>query len=157
MNGFVHGIATLPAVTNGVAAGIMLATVIGVVPLFVASDYGQYVRMVQFMWPRYDPTMPILNSVSLVVDLVMAAWQPAAARPWYLLAAVLLGVVMFISITRNVPVNKYVSRLDPANEPADWATVDPRLGWQRWNLIRTVVALCAFGVNLIAASAALAS
>jgi uncharacterized membrane protein len=151
MTGFgVRDLAVLPTLTNGVAAGIMLATVIGVVPLMVASPYSQYVRMVQFMWPRYDPTMPILNGLSLVIDVVLAVVQPAAARPWYLLAAALLAVVMAISITRNVPVNKYVSRLDPAQEPAEWARVDPRLRWQRWNLVRTVVALIAFGVNVVA-------
>jgi hypothetical protein len=157
MSGVLQAVAGLPAVTNGVASGIMLATVIGVVPLFVASEYGQYVRMVQFMWPRYDPTMPILNGVSLVLDVVMAFAQPASARPFYLLAALLLAVVMVVSIVRQVPVNKYVSRLDPANQPADWTTVDPRLRWQRWNLIRTLAALCAFGVNVVAASIALAS
>jgi len=153
----VRVLAALPALTNGVASGIMLATVIGVAPLFVASGYRQYVGMVQFMWPRFDPTMPILNGLSLLADGVMAVAQPPAARPWYLLAAALLAVVMAISITRNVPVNKLVSGLDPAREPDDWARVDPRRRWQRWNLIRTVAALLAFGVNVVAATAALGS
>ncbi|WP_067499169.1 DUF1772 domain-containing protein [Actinoplanes sp. TFC3] len=153
----VPALAALPALTNGVAAGIMLATVIGVVPLMVASGYPQYVRMVQFMWPRYDPAMPILNGLSLALDVVLASTGPAAARGWYLAAAALLATVMAISITRNVPVNKFVSRLDPDDEPADWARIDPRRRWQRWNLTRTLIALSAFTVNILAAVAALAS
>jgi uncharacterized membrane protein len=153
----VRVLAALPALTNGVASGIMLATVIGVAPLFVASGYRQYVDAVQFMWPRFDPAMPILNGLSLLAGVAMAVVQPAAARPVYLLAAALLAVVMAISVTRNVPVNRFVSGLDPAREPADWSEVDPRLRWQRWNLIRTVAALAAFGVNIVAATVALGS
>jgi uncharacterized membrane protein len=63
-------------------------------------------------------------------------------------AAVLLGTVMTISITKNVPVNRFVSGLDPDQQPADWPRLDPRLRWQRWNLARTVLAVLAFAANV---------
>jgi uncharacterized membrane protein len=141
--------AALAAVLNGVAAGIMLSTVVGIVPMMLTQPYRGYVQTVQFLWPRYDPMMPILNATALVLAAVSAvAAGDAPARPVLATAAVLLAVVMTISITKNVPVNRFVSGLDPDRQPADWARLDPRQNWQRWNLIRTVIAVVAFATNV---------
>ncbi len=151
MNGLTPVVAALGATANGVAAGIMLSTVIGIVPMMVAQPYPGYVRMVKFMWPRYDPLMPALNGSALVLAVtaaVLAGGSPA--RPALIVAAALLATVMTISITRNVPVNKFVSRLDPDAEPRDWVRVDPRARWQRWNTTRTAIALLAFAANITA-------
>jgi uncharacterized membrane protein len=139
----------LAAVLNGVAAGIMLSTVVGIVPMMLTQPYRGYVQTVQFLWPRYDPMMPILNASALVLAAVSAvAAGGAPARPAFAVAALLLATVMTISITKNVPVNRYVSGLDPDQQPADWARVDPRPDWQRWNLVRTVLAVGAFAANV---------
>ena len=73
-------------------------------------------------------------------------------RPTTLLAvaAALLLAVMAISITKNVPVNRFVSGLDPAAPPADWDRLDPRVRWQRWNTTRTGLAVLAFAANVTA-------
>jgi uncharacterized membrane protein len=141
--------AALAAALNGVAAGIMLSTVVGIVPMMVAQPYQGYVRTVQFLWPRYDPLMPILNASALVLaafGAVAAGGGPA--RPVLATAAILLATVMAISITKNVPVNRFVSGLDPERQPDDWARLDPRRRWQRWNLIRTALAVLAFAANV---------
>jgi uncharacterized membrane protein len=143
--------APLATALNGVAAGIMLSTVVGIVPMMVAQPYTGYVRMVQFLWPRYDPMMPALNGGAMVLGVVSAvAVGPVPARPMLILAAALLACVMAISITKNVPVNRYVGRLDPASQPDDWTQADPRSRWRRWNLIRTSIALVAFATNVTA-------
>jgi uncharacterized membrane protein len=147
----VHLAAPLAAVLNGVAAGIMLSTVIGIVPMMLAMPYDRYVRTVQFLWPRYDPLMPILNGSALVLVVVSAAVVGSVpSRPPLVAAAVLLAVVMTISVTRNVPVNRFVAGLDPGHEPDGWPRLDPRLRWRTWNLIRTVLALLAFAMNITA-------
>lgn len=139
----------LGTVVNGAAAGIMLSTVIGIVPMMRALPYPGYVRMVQFMRPRYDPIMPISNGGALLVDIALiASGQRATAL--HLAAAVLLAVVITISVSKNVPVNRYVMSLDPEDQPKDWADVDPRKRWQLWNNIRTGSAVLALLCNAAA-------
>jgi uncharacterized membrane protein len=143
----------LAVALNGIAAGIMLSTVVGIVPMMLTMPYDRYVRTVQFLWPRYDPMMPFLNGGALACAALSAAVVGGVpARSTLIAAAVLLVGVMTVSITRNVPVNRLVSRLDPAHPPVDWASIDPRGRWRRWNLIRTVLALLAFAANLTAAA-----
>lgn len=138
---------------NGVGAGVMLATVLGVVPMFLALPYERYVWSVQFLWPRYDPFMPALNGLTFVLDLVLIAAAPhRAAQALFGAAAVLLAAVMVISIVKNVPINRYVKSLDPGAKPEDWPSRDPRVRWRDWNLARTVLAIVALGANLVAAS-----
>jgi uncharacterized membrane protein len=137
---------------NGVAAGIMLSTVIGIVPMMLSLPYGGYVRTVQFLRPRFDPVMPITNGCALALDVVLAATaRGIAAHATFATAAVLLASVMTVSITKNVPINRYVIALDPLHEPDRWARLDPRRRWRAWNLLRTLLALAAFGTNVVAA------
>ncbi|UNO40777.1 DUF1772 domain-containing protein [Streptomyces sp. MST-110588] len=155
MTGYGQALAALAALANGTAAGIMLATVIGIVPMFLALPYGRYVETVQFLRPRFDPVMPVTNGLALVLDVVLAA-GPAqgTAAAGYALAAVLQATVMGISVSRNVPVNRMVMALDAAQEPADWARIDPRRRWRNWNLVRTLLALTAFAVNVVVTATA---
>lgn len=144
-------LAPLATAFNGVAAGIMLSTVIGIVPMMISQPYQGYVRMVKFMWPRYDPLMPALNGGALVLGIASAALAGSSpARVPLIVAAALLASVMAISITRNVPVNRFVSGLDPDAQPDDWARLDPRRRWRSWNTFRTALALCAFAANVTA-------
>ncbi|WP_220448677.1 DUF1772 domain-containing protein [Nonomuraea mesophila] len=144
----------LALVGNGLAAGVMLSTVIGVVPWMLAQPYDRYVVATRFLWSRYDPFMPIVNALTCVLDVVLIFVVPAAVpRTLFAAAAGLLLVVMTISIVKNVPINRYVTSLDPAARPPDWERRDPRMRWRGWNLTRTVLALVAFGVNAWAATA----
>jgi uncharacterized membrane protein len=143
--------APLAAVLNGVAAGIMLSTVVGIVPMMLTQPYGGYVRTVQFLWPRYDPMMPILNGTAFVLSVFSAVvTDSGAARAVLIGSSALLAVVLAISISKNVPVNRFVSSLDPERPPADWAQVDPRVRWSRWNEIRTSLNALAFTANVAA-------
>ncbi|MFF4735160.1 anthrone oxygenase family protein [Streptomyces sp. NPDC001262] len=152
MTGAAAVLAPLAVVGNGVAAGIMLSTVIGVAPFFLALPYERYVQAVQFMQPRFDPIMPLTNGGVLVLDAVLAFTSDSGtARATYAVAAVLLAAVIAISVTRNVPVNKYVLALDPRHTPEDWERTDPRRRWRLWNAIRTSLCLAAFAVNVATA------
>jgi uncharacterized membrane protein len=141
----------LAAGLNGIAAGIMLSTVVGIVPMMLAMPYDRYVQTVQFLWPRYDPLMPLLNGSALVLVVLSAVTAgDGPARPVLVLGALLLATVMTISITKNVPVNRLVFGLDPGRQPTDWSRIDPRGRWRTWNLVRTVLALLAFTTNVTA-------
>jgi uncharacterized membrane protein len=135
---------------NGVSAGIMLSTVIGIVPMMLVLPYGRYVQTVQFLRPRFDPVMPITNGSALVLDVALAAMSHDSGRAAFSLAAALLCSVMAVSIIKNVPINRFIMSLDSRRQPDDWTLLDPRACWRRWNLIRTALALAAFATNIVA-------
>jgi uncharacterized membrane protein len=147
-----HVLAIVAIAGNGIAAGIMLSTVIGIVPLLLALPYRRYVQTVQFLRPRFDPVMPVTNGFTLALDIALAATaSDVAARAAFAAAAALIASVMAVSVAKNVPVNRYVMRLDPEREPAAWAQNDPRARWRLWNLVRTALAVVAFIVSAVAA------
>jgi uncharacterized membrane protein len=147
-----HLLAMVAIAANGIAVGIMLSTVIGIVPMFLALPYGRYVQTVQFLRPRFDPVMPVTNGCALILDVVLAltAKSPGAVTA-FAIAAVLLASVMGVSITKNVPINRFIMSLDSERQPEEWTRLDPRATWRTWNLIRTSLALAAFITNVIAA------
>jgi uncharacterized membrane protein len=147
-----HLLAIAAIASNGIAAGIMLSTVIGIVPMMLVLPYSRYVQTVQFLRPRFDPVMPITNGCTLILDLALvAAAHDVAARAAFAVAAALVASVMTVSITKNVPVNRYIMSLDPQCQPDAWEQLDPRSRWRTWNLVRTMLALAAFAMNAVAA------
>ncbi len=142
-------LAPIAILANGIGAGVMLSTVLGIVPLTLVLPYDRYVQAIRFLWPRYDPFMPVINGVAFLLDVavtVLTATEPG--RALFGLAAALLAAVMSISLIKNVPINKYVTLLDPVRQPPDWAQRDPRLRWRNWNLARTSLALVALAANV---------
>jgi uncharacterized membrane protein len=142
-------VAPAAILANGVAAGVMFSTVIGIVPLTLVLPYDRYVQAIQFLWPRYDPLMPIANGAAFLLGIavaVLAGDKPE--RILFGLAAALLAAVMSISVIKNVPINRYVTSLDPVRQPSDWAERDPRIRWRNWNLARTSLALLALVINV---------
>lgn len=140
--------------TDGLATGVMLATVIGLAPYQLALPYQSYVGAIQFLWKRYDPMMPIMNVLALLCDIgLVAVTEERSARTLFGLAGLLLLVVMVVSVVKNVPINRFVMSLDPQHEPADWARLDPRVRWRNWNLFRTTLAVGALVLNLVAVAA----
>jgi uncharacterized membrane protein len=65
-------------------------------------------------------------------------------------ATVLMVAVITVSVTKNVPINRWVAAQDPASLPADWRT--RRVRWQRWNAARSVLAALALTANLATAA-----
>jgi hypothetical protein len=141
----------------GVASGVMLSTVIGIYPYLDRMPYRGYVSAVRFLWPRYDPAMPILNSVAMLTCGGLAAFtHDAAARVAFAVACGLLVLLMAISVSKNVPINRYVVGLDPGAEPDDWAQQDPRARWQWWNTLRTAIGLVSLVSSALGAGLLLA-
>ncbi|GAA4616667.1 DUF1772 domain-containing protein [Actinoallomurus liliacearum] len=142
---------------NGVAVGVMLGNAIGPAAMALHLPYARYVELIKFMWPRYDPFVPILNVLAFGLDIAMAVTaggrrDGTEASDLFIGAAVLLGVLMVISVTKNVPINKYVTGLDPASQPDDWPERDPRASWKRWNDIRVGLGITALVANLAGAA-----
>jgi uncharacterized membrane protein len=149
-------LAPVALLASGLAAGVMVSTVIGITPLTRTLSYDRYVQTIQYLWPRYDPFMPALNGLTFVLDLVLVGVAgQTGARTLFGASAALLALVMAISVVRNVPINRYVMSLDPGSPPADWPATDPRVRWQNWNLLRTALVLSALVANVAAVGALL--
>ncbi len=143
----------LALLASGIAAGVMLGNAVGLGAFALGLPYERYIDLIKFMWGRYDPFVPILNVLAFVLDIVIAVVVNGIGAPiLFGLSAALLAALIAISLTKNVPINKYVSSLDPAIQPADWPQRDPRARWKKWNEIRVVFALVALIAGLAGAA-----
>ncbi|RBQ16120.1 DUF1772 domain-containing protein [Spongiactinospora rosea] len=143
--------------TNGIAAGVLVGTMLGVVPFYRTLGAPEYVRAHAFSSTRYDPFQPICLVTTLIIDTIVAITLDAfTARVLCAAAAVTTLGVILISLSRNVPMNRWIVRQDPDAMPADWDLTSFRENWARWNGMRALVALLAFVLNISAAVALLA-
>ena len=131
--------------------GIMLSTVIGIVPMMVALPYGIRADGAVLLRPRFDPAMPITNGSALVLDVALAAVSHgAASRDGFSLARRRLPPSWPCRLSRTCRSTGSSCRWT-LTQPEDWAGRDPRARWRKWNLIRTGLALAAFVTNIVAA------
>ncbi|AGL16616.1 DUF1772 domain-containing protein [Actinoplanes sp. N902-109] len=144
-------VVALVLLANGLAAGVLTGTQLGGWPLLAALPPDRYVHAHAFFSTRYDPFMPACLLATVAGDIVLAFWSdPAPARVLYLLGAVLAAGTVAISLTKNVPVNRWVRTLDPDRLPDDFASRDPRRSWGGWNRIRTALSVFALLINCAA-------
>jgi uncharacterized membrane protein len=149
MTGFLLPIALLAI---GLSAGVLVGTTIGIVPFYRTLPPGDYVRAHAFAAGRYDPFQPLCLVVTVVADVLVAVTAPVAAgRVLAGICALLAAAVVAVSVTRNVPVNRWLRSLDPDRLPADFADRDPRGYWTKWNQVRTGLAVLALLGNVITA------
>ncbi|WBB81500.1 DUF1772 domain-containing protein [Micromonospora sp. WMMD882] len=138
-------------VGTGMAAGGLMITVLGGVPLLLRLPTDQYVPIHQFLVTRFDPFMPICMITSLVVDLLLTVLvDEPLSRIGFGVAAVLLLGAMVISLTRNVPINRWLRTLDPQRLPDNFDEINPRVRWGNWNSVRTVLVVTALATSAIA-------
>lgn len=138
-------------VVNGLAAGVLMGTVLGGVPLLLALPPSRYVHAHAFFATRYDPFMPACLLATVLGDVVLAIlFGGKAATGLTAVAAVFAAVTVVVSLTRNVPINKWVRALDPEELPGDFDGQDPRGRWKRSNDIRTACAVIALLFNVSA-------
>ncbi|MFE0726640.1 anthrone oxygenase family protein [Streptomyces antibioticus] len=137
---------------GGLAAGGLAISVLAA-PLFSTLPTGMYVPVHKGLVTRFDPFMPVSLLSCLLCDLALAALgDRTAVRLLAALAALLLAAAMTVSLTRNVPINRWLSTLDPQDLPADFDRLDPRERWIRWNRVRGSLAVAALLTNVAAAA-----
>ncbi|KNB49922.1 DUF1772 domain-containing protein [Streptomyces caatingaensis] len=141
----------LVVLANGLAAGVLAGTQLGGWPLLRGLPPDRYVHAHAFFATRYDPFMPVCLLVTLLGDAVLGATgHGPAVRALFLAAALLALCTVAVSLTKNVPVNKWVRSLDPDHLPGDFAERDPRRHWGRWNRVRTLLSAHALVANCVA-------
>jgi hypothetical protein len=99
---------------------------------------------------RLDPLMPILGAVSALGAVVFAlnAGGVAAALAW--IGVALIALIMIASIAVAEPMNSKFRRLPEGQAPE--GADELRVNWERFHLMRTVVALVALGCLAAAAA-----
>ena len=147
-------LAVVVLLCNGLTAGVLVSTVLGIIPMMATFPPDRYVVAHKYLWSRYDPFMPICFGLGVLGDDVLILVAPTpGTRSLFATAAALLAVVMLISVTRQVPINRWVRALDPQSLPANWSSLDPRARWRNWNAVRTTLACTGFLLNLAAVAA----
>lgn len=139
--------------TTGLIAGVFFDVAIALIPAFLKMPSGRFVYVNNMLVDGYHPTMPILCSSTVLVNLALTVLTPAPYR-WLFLAATLLIVgTMFVSEFGNMRINRQLLKDDPENLPQGWS--DPRRRWRGFHLVRTTLAVLAVAMN--AAAVALVS
>ncbi|MFG3439643.1 anthrone oxygenase family protein [Nonomuraea sp. NPDC047897] len=143
----------LALLANGLAAGVLVATVLGVVPFYRTLSADLYVRAHAFAVGRYDPFQPACLLVTFAADTAIVLTEPSGAgRALCAVAALTAGSVVAVSLTRNVPMNRWIKAQDPRALPAGWDMEAFRSRWARWNSTRTALAVLALVLNAAAAA-----
>jgi uncharacterized membrane protein len=142
----------LVLVGNGLAAGVLVGTLLGAWQLMAAAPAPQYVRMHAFFATKFDPFMPICLVGTVVGDALLAALadHTGSVRALHALAGLVALVTVTVSIVKNVPVNKWMRTLDPDRLPTDFNDRDPRRYWGFWNRVRSYLAVTALVANCAA-------
>src|SRR5207247_5529340 len=86
-------LAALAVVLNAIAAGALLGSTVGPVPLLLALPPDGYIRAKQFLTPRYDPAMPIVIVATTLLDAALVFLAPGSARFAFAGAVALLVLV----------------------------------------------------------------
>jgi uncharacterized membrane protein len=146
----------LVLLANGLAAGVLVGTQLGGMPLLEALPPARYVHAHAFFSTRFDPFMPLCLLGTVLGDIVLGI-VAGTANALFLAAAAGASASMVISLVKNVPVNKWIRTLDPASLPGDFAERDPRRDWGGWNRARTYLVVLAMAANCVAVGLVLAN
>ena len=112
-----------------------------------------YVEMQQNAIRALNTSMPALGAVCILLTLALAALTKNDRRARYLLLAAAVLLIAAGAITRfaNQPINAVVMTWTPQAPAANWTEL--RDTWWRWHIARTVAAIAALALALLAALA----
>lgn len=142
---------SLALLTSGPAAGVLIGAAMGPVLVLQSLPPSRYVEMHRLMAGRPEPFQPICFVTATVCDLALVRLAPTTSVALLCASAAICeaGVIM-VSKVRSNPLKRFATSFDPENLPAEWAQIDPRPRWARWNLARTVLATAALIANVAA-------
>jgi uncharacterized membrane protein len=136
---------------TGLVGGVLFGDRMGTSPVRPTLPAGCFVQFQQGLHVHFVPLMPILLFLAVASGLVTAVLARRRSRTSFIYAAgaaMLSLAVLVITLAINVPINVQLMTWTPASPPPDL----PRLWapWEQAHTIRTVLALAAFLVALLA-------
>ena len=131
-------------ITAGLMAGLFAAFSYAVMPgLGRAGDAAFVEGMQKINVAILNGWFGICFGGALVFSVLAAVLHRGGARPWIVAGAVLYLLVLVVTIAVNVPLNDKLEAAgltDPHAARAAFETM-----WVRWNVVRTVLNVAAFG------------
>jgi uncharacterized membrane protein len=137
-------------ITMGLMAGLFYAYAISVMPGLAKADDRTFVAAMRRI------NVAILNGwfalgfagaavLTAVAGLLHLGRPPS---PWIVAAFVAYGVTLAVTFAVNVPLNEALDRAGEPDRTPDLAAVRGRFEerWVRWNMVRTLASVAAFGL-----------
>ena len=146
-------ILALPTLTSGLSAGRFYTYFFSVMPGLGATDDRTFVTAMQSI------NVKILNGWFALVfvgapllAVVSVFLVSGTARIWAIAAAILWVLTLIITMAANVPLNNALAAAGAPDGIADLGQVRQQFeaAWVRWNTLRTVTAVAAFGTMVAA-------
>lgn len=132
----------------GLLAGAMGYGAVNLVPTFRSVPLDVRLTFHAELMRMNGPVVQTLMGLAVVTSIVLAVRSGGRGR-WLAIGAAVLVVVSFL-VTRfgNVPINAEIKVWAATGPPPDHASILRR--WEIFNVIRTVAAVAAFGLLLLA-------
>ena len=133
---------------TGLLAGTLFTVHVAIVPVLGALPGERWIQVHSLLDRRFDPMMPRINKVSLVICavLVVLADDVGAKLLFGVGGACVIGVAV-VSEAWNVRMNHRIVKWNPAALPQEWLTM--RLRWANANLVRTLLAVAGFASTIV--------
>jgi uncharacterized membrane protein len=141
--------------TMGLITGAFYLYAVAIMPGLGRTDDRTFVGAFQAVDRAIINPLFMLNFVGALAFTGLAALVHLTEDAlWLILVAFVLYLVVFVSTIRiNVPLNDAIKAAGDPDEIEDLAGVRERFNearWIRWNTIRTVLSLLAFGLLVVA-------
>ncbi|HEX7667717.1 MAG TPA: DUF1772 domain-containing protein [Polyangiaceae bacterium] len=135
---------TLVTLLDGLLAGLFIGSsmVEHGARAFTPSVYIPYKHAKEAV---FGPVMPVAFNLCLVLTAIAAFVTPSHLT--FGVAAALMTLVMTITITIHLPLNKTFQSWSPDVYPVTWK--EGRARWRNWNLVRAAFVIAAFGLVLV--------
>jgi uncharacterized membrane protein len=141
---------------SGLVAGILLAVVVGMVPIIqeVAAPTGLDIKQrLDVYVDRVNPLFALLALLAGIFVLVLADDLSTIERAFQIAGVVGSAGVGVMTAVGNRPINKRMSGWSRTSPPPELAAVMAR--WSRLHAVRTLLGVVAFGSYLVATIAAI--
>ena len=136
-----HLLSVAVILLTGLVAGVFFDVALAMLPAFIAMPAGRFVEANNMIGKGYHPTMPIVCSAAVLINLWLIFLASTPTRYLFLVATILVLGTQFVSEFGNMRINRRLLKLDPEALPADWQ--DPRARWKAFHLLRTAFAVLA--------------
>jgi len=133
------------------ATGGLMVNWIGLGRAMSRLSASTYVEFHQASNHTFQPYMPIVVVGALLGGIVLAMLSPgihSLSGKLGIAGSVCYALVLAISLTKDVPINKLVARWSVQSPPDDWTLFRAR--WVRFHIVRTLFSLPALAGYILA-------
>lgn len=133
-------------------AGTMFGIWVGYNPAGLSP--GAYVEQQQIAIRSLNTLLPAMGAACIILSITLAVLSKQDPRCRYLLIGATLLMVVAAVVTRvgNQPINAVVMQWTPQSPAQNWAQL--RDQWWQWHIVRTLAAVGALALTVLAVLAA---